>query len=168
MTDPENTDDGAHPIEAGRSFVASCYEVFLGRELDSVELADERGQWPLRAILHSILTSDEFNEAVAIPLRWGLPFGEDIFADRPTLTQKLWAADRLPVGPDTLKAVMGAQHWRDLLTALVGDERLMRVADATRLDEVPQGDFARLELDDPNGPPADDNLQILSGRRRRA
>ena len=121
----------------GRHFVAACYEIFLGRDLDDPSVAEERGRWPADESLRSVVGSDEFSDSVARPLLMGRPFPEHLFVERLTVRHRYWLLAALPLDDATADAVWAADGWRELLTALLADERLMRAAGLAVLTDLP-------------------------------
>ncbi len=106
---------------SGREFLATCYEVLLGRELEDGPVIPEREAWPAAQIVHSILESPEFRANVLRPLGQGRPFREDLFFGRPTMRQRFWAADQLPVSGPSAVRLLSAPGWSDLLSVLLSD-----------------------------------------------
>ena len=168
MSTSTDSEEMLQAIPSGRSFIAFCYEIFLGRDLDSADVAEERGAWSIPEMLHSILTCDEHIESVTIPLRWGLPFSTNLFEDRLTMACRMWIVDHLPIAAGSAEAVMVARSWRDLLTTLLSDERMMKVAGADPLasvrgmsggDEVQAGEAVAF---------GDGEVLILGRRHRKA
>ena len=120
------------PPVADADFIATCYEVLLGRELDSLDVVRDRAGWPRAEVVRSIVGSAEFTEAILPCLETGLPFRSGRFAGRPSLRQRLWAAEALGLGSAASEAVEGAQDWRDLLAALSGDVRFTQAVNWPR------------------------------------
>ena len=108
-----------------RDFIATTYEVLLGRELDSEDVLRDRISWPATEVLVSVLGSDEFAQSVMRPIKTGEPFSDHLFKHRLSLRHRYWVQDRLPILPETALAVQKAASWRDVLSSLVGDARLM-------------------------------------------
>ena len=105
---------------AARSFIANCYELLLGRELESLAVVAERGRWPRSAILHSIVHSREFVDNILRALTdedW--PQGR--FSAPPRLSQRLWAADNLPLRDGTKEELHAMTAWRTILTLILSD-----------------------------------------------
>jgi lipopolysaccharide biosynthesis glycosyltransferase len=115
-------------IPVDRDFIATLYEVLLGRELDSPEVIRDRKHWPATEVLASILKSEEFDKAVVQPLRRGESPPGHLFQHRLSVRHRYWIADRLPVLPETAAAVERAADWRGVLERLVNDSRLMSFA----------------------------------------
>ncbi len=139
----------------GRHFVAACYEIFLGRDLDAPSVAEERGRWPADEVLRSVVGSDEFSDSIARPLLMGRPFPEHLFVERLTVRHRYWILAALPLDDATADAVWAADGWRDLLTALLADGRLMRAAGMAVLTGLPP--LEELEDEEPGAdePPVD-------------
>jgi hypothetical protein len=133
----EEIDSATRAPPGGRTFVAACYEVFLGRELDSPDVAEERGSWPVRDILRSIIGSEEFADAAAWSLRHASSFPSGIFREKLSLRHKYWICDWLPIQRSTREVVHAADDWRAVLSALVADEHLMQLAGCPSMTDLP-------------------------------
>ena len=141
----------------GRHFVAACYEIFLGRDLDDPSVAEERGRWPGDEILRSVVGSAEFADSVARPLLTGRPFPGHLFVERLTVRHRYWILAALPMDEPTIGAIWAAADWRGLITALLADERMMRAAGLAVLV-----DFPPLETPD-DQEPGEDEQQAEQG-----
>ncbi len=111
-------------VPVDRDFIATAYEVLLGRELDSKDVIRDRGHWPATEVLASVLGSDEFARSVLGPIRASEPLSGDLFQHRLSLRHRYWMQDRLPILPETAAAVQKAASWREVLASLVADARL--------------------------------------------
>lgn len=112
---------------AGRDAVATCYEIFLGRDLDSMAVAEERGAWPLAEVIASFIDCEEFEVNVLAPLGRSERLPDWLFHDRPRVRHRMWIADQLPLLASAAEAIVGAEHWDEVLRILVGDPLLMSV-----------------------------------------
>lgn len=148
---------------SGRHFVATCYEVFLGRDLDALEVADERGLWPVGEVLRSIIDCEEFSEGVLSCLQFEEQFPPHLYQARLTIRHRLWAADELPLSEKGLAAMWEATDWRDFLKTLVEDERLMGEAQLPPVVGLPEQSGA-LENQFVDSPSEKTHLVILGGR----
>ncbi|WP_294389623.1 glycosyltransferase [uncultured Sphingomonas sp.] len=106
-----------------RDFVASAYEILLGRPHESNFVIQHRLAHAAMPIINGLLTSDEFRDAVVTALRDGTALPHGRWPGKPTLRQKYWAADRLPLAPTTRIKVEEADSWLDLLATILSDER---------------------------------------------
>ena len=115
-----------HPIS--RDFLASCYEVLLGRELEDPHVARDRANLTASQLVQSVVACDEFRDTIYhwIASGGGLPPGR--FSRVPSNRQRYWAADRLPIVDQSSKDVEQATDWQSLLQALCGDAHLMHLA----------------------------------------
>ena len=111
---------GAPGVDS-RDFIATSYEVLLGRELHPLAILQERGGWPPRDLVEAVVSSPEFIAAVRQPIERNLPFPSNRFASPPTLRQRFWAADRLGVSREAAVRIERANEWRDLLSVVLGD-----------------------------------------------
>ena len=132
---------------AGLTFLALCYQVLLGRELDADSMAEERRQWSVGDILRCLVTCDEFNDLVLFPLRSATSFSEHLFAGRPSPVHRFWVAEYLPVSPQALEVVSAASTWREILTSLVGDQIFMSAAGLEPMADLPDPAIAETSLD---------------------
>jgi hypothetical protein len=107
-----------------RDFVASAYEILLGRPHESNFVIQHRLHHAALPILNGFLTSGEFREAAVEPLERGAPLPADRWPGQPSLRQRYWAADRLPLDPETRVRIETADSWRELLQILLDDTRL--------------------------------------------
>ena len=121
---------------AGRDFVASCYELFLGRDVDALMVVEERGSWSVDEVLSSFLACKEFEEVVYAPLRSGTPFSETLFCTPLLARHRFLVLDRLPILLDTRRRVQDVLSWRDLLASLARDPRLMALSHLPPLQDV--------------------------------
>lgn len=121
----------------GRCFVATCYEILLGRELDAREVAEERGRWPQSEVIGSFLSCDEFERCVIRPVREGLPFEVHRYVEALSMRHRYWIADFLPITGLTEQVVYRSTGWRGLLAALLSDERLMLLANMSPILDLP-------------------------------
>ncbi len=108
-------------------FVGMCYQLFLGRDLDSLSVAEERGAWPEDEIIRSICESDEFAMIVQNLLS-GQPMESHKFTGEVSDEQRSWVLDRLLLTDETRAAVQREKERRGLLGLLLGDEQLMEAA----------------------------------------
>lgn len=120
-----------------RLFFALQYEVLLGRPLEADSVAVERATFSLGQALAVVLGCDEFRHAVLEPLLSGKPFEAGRFGAPFTRVARYWATDRLPILAVTAERVTKAASWRDLLSALVEDGRLMGYA-GMKAETIPQ------------------------------
>ncbi len=121
----------ANRTPVDRDFIASAYEVLLGRELDSEDVIRDRGGWPATEVLASILDSEEFAGSITRPLKAGEPLSEHLFQHRLSLRHRYWITDRLPVLPQTADAVEQAVDWPEVFRLLIADGRLMSLMGAS-------------------------------------
>ena len=110
-------------VPVDRDFIATAYEVLLGRELDNEEVIRDRGHWPATEVLASVLGSGEFAQSIRRPIRAGEPLPEHLFEHRLSLRHRYWVQDRLPILPETAAAVQNAESWREVMASLVADAR---------------------------------------------
>ncbi len=108
-------------VSTGRDFLATCYEVLLGRELETRVVIAEREAWPAVEIARSIVESPEFQDNVLRPLQRDEPFRPGLYPGGPTLRQRFWAADQLFVSAPSAAQLISASGWRDFLTVLLSD-----------------------------------------------
>lgn len=113
------TGDARSDAPADQDFILTCYEVLLGRELDTFDVVRDRAGWPKAEVVQSIVGSSEFIEQVLPALETGFPFIGERFQGEPTLRQRLWAAEQLPIGEAGAHRVRASRSWRDLLTIIV-------------------------------------------------
>ena len=106
---------------ADADFIATCYEILLGRELESLDVVRDRAGWPRIEVVRSIVGSSEFMNDVLPALQTGLPFLADRFKGSPSLRQRLWAADSLGLDPKMSVKVRQSETWRDLLCSIEAD-----------------------------------------------
>lgn len=114
-----------------RDFLATCYEAFLGRELENEKVMRDRLHLPASEAITSIVASPEFYDNVLDSLRAGRPLPEGKFPGRPSLRQRYWAADRLGISAGAIAAVETADTWEKFLIALLSDERFAILAGTT-------------------------------------
>ena len=119
---------------SGREFLATCYEVLLGRELEHGPVIRERETWPATRIVRSIVESSEFQANILTPLQQGRSFQDRLFHGVPTMRQRFWAADQLPVSGTTVAQLLSAPGWSDFLTILLADTAF---AEAMALSYLP-------------------------------
>ncbi len=117
-----------------RDFAATCYEVFLSRDLDSELIFEDRANYSPEAFIRSVIASEEFNNRVIVPLTQG----EEIkgYGGRPTLRQRYWTMDRVPICETTATRIERAQSWPDYLGALIED-RLFMTANELKPVQLP-------------------------------
>ena len=140
----------------GRDFIASCYEIFLGRHIDDLSVADERGRWPLEEALPSITTSDEFVLNVYQPLHGSTALRTSHDRSGPSVRQRVWIIDTLPMALSTTSALAEAKDWAELLTALLSDSELCRMAGLPPL----LNDFCDQSLSGPGQLPVNPNADL--------
>jgi lipopolysaccharide biosynthesis glycosyltransferase len=110
-----------------RDFIASAYEILLGRPHESNFVIQHRLHHAPLPILSGFLTSDEFRDAAITPLERNDALASDRWPGEPSLRQRYWAADRLPLDPESRIKVEAAGSWRELLTALLHDARIKSI-----------------------------------------
>ena len=130
-----------------RDFIASCYEVFLGRDLECSRLAADRRHLPRREALASVLGSAEFADRVALPLRRGDPLPECLYRYALTIRHRFWAADELPLLPSSAVLAQEVADWRSFLAVLIADPLLCEVMAVSPLNLGSHGDPAFRALD---------------------
>lgn len=116
-------------MRVDRDFVASCYELFLGREVEDGSVVAERSRWTAGEVVASIAGSDECRHAVRAPVARGAALPAHLFPGTPSVRQRYWAADRLPLLDATISAIARAPDWSALLGALFSDPLLIGIAD---------------------------------------
>ena len=112
---------------AGREFLASCYEIFLGRSLESEVIIHDRAHWPKAEVIRSIVQSSEFQDNSARSVDFGGDLPEHLFKERPTIRQKFWVADELPLRPETRIKVEIAESWSEILSLIMTDQDFVRI-----------------------------------------
>lgn len=132
---------GVNLQSAGRDFVASCYEVLLGREVDVVSVVEERGRWPAEEVLQSFLSSGEFEERIYQRLKTGRSFDASLFSSPLRMYHRYWIIDRFPLSPEVREQVKKAISWRDLLGCLISDEKFMGLSPLPVIRDVPLGEI---------------------------
>lgn len=100
-------------------FIVTCYEVLLGRELDTLDVIRDRAGWPKSEVIQSIVESAEFINEVLPTLETGYPFMGGRFSGEPSLRQRLWAADHFRISSPTSQPIRARQDWRTLLTHIM-------------------------------------------------
>ena len=105
---------------ADGDFIATCYEVLLGRELDTLDVIRDREGWPKSEVIRSIVDSAEFKDEVLPALETGYPFLGDRFRGEPSLRQRLWTADQFAASHASRSSLPDAVTWRSLLTIMMG------------------------------------------------
>lgn len=111
------------PAGLNREFAAACYEVFLDRDLDDVWIFEDRAHFNRSGFVASVVNSDEFQGRVMAPLLNG---GELIGYDgRPSVRQKYWIMDWLPICDFTAPRIESASSWRQTMQALAEDYYFM-------------------------------------------
>lgn len=108
-----------------RVFAAACYEVLLGRQAETVNILDKRDHLTCADFTKEVLASTEFDTLVMKPLIDGTAFQPGRFSGTPSLNQRFFAADRLPIYRHSKRAIEGAKSWRHLLAALLADRHFM-------------------------------------------
>jgi hypothetical protein len=129
---------------AGREFVASCYEVFLGRDIDLVSVVDERGQWPVPRVVQSFLDSGEFGVCVYERIRSGQVL-DGIYGTPLVARHRYWAVEKLPISQETASDVIYAKSWREMLRYLLADKGLMALGNRPALEVVPDVEMSAPE-----------------------
>ena len=112
---------------AGREFLASCYEVFLGRSLESELVVHDRARWSKPEVVRSVVQSSEFQANALKSVRAGEALPDHIFDGRPTIRQRFWAADQLPLRSETRALIATADNWPDLLKLILDDQDFSRL-----------------------------------------
>jgi hypothetical protein len=120
-----------------RDFIATTYEILLGREVEEPLLAFHRSASPASAVVRALIQSNEFREKAVKPLRCGERLAPNRWPGTPSVRQRLVAADRLPIASYTSAAVEKAPTWRSLLLALMQDEGFMAIAGEAPLAPAP-------------------------------
>jgi lipopolysaccharide biosynthesis glycosyltransferase len=120
-----------HQPDAGgignnRVFMAMCYEILLGRQRENDAVLKSRAHFTATEFIGSIIESEEFRSAVVEPLKtgMGLPLGR--FSGKPSVGQRYWAADRLPMLVHSARRVELAENWVNLLSPLLEDPHFMQ------------------------------------------
>lgn len=111
-----------------RDFLASCYELLLGRELEDPNVFRSRANLTAAQLIESVIGCEEFEDAVYRPLASGSDLPDSRFAGAPSIRQRYWAADRLPILNHSSEGVERATNWLSLLRALCSDAHLMTLA----------------------------------------
>jgi lipopolysaccharide biosynthesis glycosyltransferase len=104
-----------------RLFAATIYEILLGREPEAEAVLAPRLHRPAAEMIRDVVGSAEFRTCVVAPAMSGERFQAGRFTGRPSLRQRYWAADSLPLLPDTVVAVERARDWAALVRALLAD-----------------------------------------------
>ena len=128
------TDETDRDGPADQDFILTCYEVFLGRELDTFDVVRDRAGWPKSEVIHSIVGSTEFTEEVLPALETGYPFIGDRFRGEPSLRQRLWAAEQLPISRQTADRIRLTKSWSEILASFLNDCRFTSIAGVQMLD----------------------------------
>lgn len=109
------------PPKADRDFIATCYEILLGREMDPADaVVRDRLNWPTGEVVRSVMRSDEFRTGVLAALEGearALP--HENRSAGPTVRQRFWAVDRLGVSQAGAVRLEAAVSWREWLAALL-------------------------------------------------
>ena len=106
-----------------RDFAATCYEVFLNRDLDSELIFEDRANFSREAFVRSVIASEEFINRVVVPLAQGEAIKG--YINRPNLRQRYWAMDYMPICETTASRIYSAKSWSEFLGALVEDRLFM-------------------------------------------
>lgn len=114
---------------AGRYFLASCYEVFLGRDLESDAVVYHRAHWSKDAVVLSVVKSSEFMANIVAPLSQGEALAPHIFIGSPSIRQKFWIVDELGLRSDTCFDIERAETWPEVLTLLLSDVNFCQAND---------------------------------------
>lgn len=131
--------DGTAPTPqsdtAGRDFVATCYEVFLGRELEDDRVAFDRAGLGAARVVATVIGSEEFRSNVQRPLGAGRPYPPHLFATPPSRRQRHWMAERLPLDETTREALLAVADWRGAHRLVLGDPAFAEATGTERLRE---------------------------------
>jgi hypothetical protein len=132
-----------------RQFVASCYEAFLGRSVETMAIVEGRRRLNRRDILASVLGSTEFRDCVGRPLLEGRAPSGGLFDYPLTIRHRLWAMDELPVLPSSAALLGEADGWSRFLRVLLNDALLGEVvgADILRRSSEPHPALCALEAE---------------------
>ena len=133
------------PQARPRDLIPTCYEVFLGRQLESKAVIDQRDHWSARDIIKSIVQSSEF---ACNAVRWvfeDVRPSPHIFQDQPSIRQKLWAADQLELEAEAKVAVEDVDTWMALLSLLLCDENFKKAYGLEHLPRVQEAIGAAAE-----------------------
>ena len=120
-------------LGAGPYFVACCYEILLGRDIDFVSVLTERGQGPATQVVETFLKSDEFDKNVYQRVRSGQAL-EGLYNAPLLARHRYWAAENLQLTPETVIEVTYAKSWREMLCFLLADEDLMALGSRAALE----------------------------------
>ena len=106
---------------AGRDFLATCYEVFLGRSIEGDGAVHSRACWAKPAVILSVIRSPEFIANVLTPLAKKEALSDHTFKGQPSMRQKFWIIDELGLRAETSSDVENAETWPEILTLLLRD-----------------------------------------------
>ncbi len=119
-----------------RDLIATAYEVFLGRSLESESVVAERGRWPPIKILQSVVQSSEFTLNVVGTIAVGKSLPDGIFQGVPTPRQKFWVLDELPLSAEAREHVVSADTWLVLLSLILRDGEFCRAMEISQIIEA--------------------------------
>jgi lipopolysaccharide biosynthesis glycosyltransferase len=114
------------PVDA--EFVASCYEVLLGRDAENDVVLKNRVTLSQSAVVASIVQSQEFHHEVYRRFQRVGSFGSDRYVGVPSIRQRHFAGDRLPVLRSTAILLTKARDWREFLGHLLSDANILEIA----------------------------------------
>ena len=108
-----------------RVFAASCYELLLGREIESDAIFTDRAHMTRKEFTDVVRSCEEFIGEVVDKVATGTPFAGSRFEGRPTLVHKTFVLEYLQITPMTARRVPHVGSWRELLELLVHDRFFM-------------------------------------------
>lgn len=107
---------------ADTNFVATAFQVFLGREPQSIEEIARYAGLRALAVVRAILHSEEFLAGTLVSLKLNAPFPTGTFEYEPTIRHIGWVTERLPLRRRDSVKEAGTSTWRSILTHLLNDE----------------------------------------------
>lgn len=125
MIEKGNRDPLWRGFVTDREFAASCYEVILGRDPETEAVLE---QWVGRRIGELVgifLTSHEFRDNAIRSVRDGSSFWDNTYNGVPSLRQRYWAADRLPMTPAGRVSLTSSKSWRELIQNILSDSAVL-------------------------------------------
>jgi lipopolysaccharide biosynthesis glycosyltransferase len=104
------------------SFVATAFEMLLGMELVNDKRVSRWTTDKATQIITRLVRSTDFALNVILPLKIGRELTNEAWQRPLRVRDRMWAADRLPVGYATRVKLEQAASWRELLTLLLDDD----------------------------------------------
>ena len=110
-----------HQDRARAEDVRCAYSTILGRSVESQEAVEAKLNLSIPELLVVLLSSEEFNDRIGLPLVAGEPVLDVRFLERPSVTERSWVAQRAPLTETGRREMLREMDWADVHRVIFSD-----------------------------------------------